>query len=160
MWPLNKEWWWQHSQFLRCFLQVLGQKRQIPEIWYNDPATQRFLLYLAVLFRAQFSFIFLNLNLTHCRSAISWIYPQLSPVWYSTFFLEWIISFWKNNFWMNGQVVFLNEYFRLNLNWILDWIVFGPDSMLEWINKMYRTELPQLTLFYVQALSRLSLWIL
>ena len=20
LWPLNKEWWWQHSQFLRCFL--------------------------------------------------------------------------------------------------------------------------------------------
>ena len=19
LWPLNKEWWWQHSQFLRCF---------------------------------------------------------------------------------------------------------------------------------------------
>ena len=20
LWPLNKEWWWQHSQFLRCFI--------------------------------------------------------------------------------------------------------------------------------------------
>ena len=95
---------------LATLFQVLGQKRQIPEIFQpkhmiqqsfknNSPATQMILdvmLYLAVLFRAQFSFIFLNLNLTHCRSAISWIYPQLSPVWYSTFFS-----------WMNNQ--FLKE---------------------------------------------------
>ena len=27
LWPLNREWWWQHSQFLRCFLWVRPKER-------------------------------------------------------------------------------------------------------------------------------------
>ena len=33
LWPLNREWWWQHSQFLRCFLRayliLIGWKQQL-----------------------------------------------------------------------------------------------------------------------------------
>ena len=29
------------------------------------------------------------------------------------------------------------------MNWILNWIIFLPDSMKKWIFKMYRTGLPQ-----------------
>ena len=51
LWPLNKEWWWQHSQFLRCFFLKPGfwqigiftkyhcfnapKWPQIPQKWVN-----------------------------------------------------------------------------------------------------------------------------
>ena len=28
LWPLNREWWWQHSQFLRCFYESVPYENQ------------------------------------------------------------------------------------------------------------------------------------
>ena len=41
LWPLNTEWWWQHSQFLRCFFNsslavnfpALDQKRELKTVY-------------------------------------------------------------------------------------------------------------------------------
>ena len=38
LWPLNTEWWWQHSQFLRCFLSSTGWAEWI-EFCESDPSS-------------------------------------------------------------------------------------------------------------------------
>ena len=53
LWPLNTEWWWQHSQFLRCFSLKCGEKfnnsfcgyglwidTYLPSNWSNDEAVR------------------------------------------------------------------------------------------------------------------------
>ena len=55
LWPLNKEWWWQHSQFLRCFPNVFPSKscRYGPTQLFGEGPSST-----SLLFRVKSSFLY------------------------------------------------------------------------------------------------------
>ena len=52
------------------------------------------------------------------------------------------IKFWIEYF---GQIFDWMNISNLVLNWILNWIIFGPDSMFDWIIETYRTGLSEVS---------------
>ena len=87
--------------------------------------------------------------------SISGVFDPYRGLWralkpYFGLLLEfWIIFlkfFWMNNsfkysvlYWLNIFWINISDFV---LNWILNWIIFRPDSMKKWIFKTYRTGLP------------------
>ena len=123
------EWFWTNELIFRTYILVLVRPRQKCSLKIFQTHLKSFRNHLLGPFQ------FISGVLDPYRGL--WRAPKL----YFGLLLEFLIIFLKF-FWMNNSIEYSILYWMNILDFVLNWIIFRPDSMKKWFFKTDRPGLP------------------